>query len=155
MLLSLPQLSATVNLTVLLPILKLFFCSSKKFFSSVLFELSLSFETSFLPLPWPESPLPLEASSFIRASSSSFVVCSWFSVFSELEESSLPESGLPSVSVPAPGFSPVPSEAPFPSVLEPPLLASFGTIVTFIFELSITWLPVGLSLSSTTCIFWV
>ena len=122
-----------------------------------MFELSLSLDPpfSFWSSSWLESSAPLKGSSFIRASSSSFVVCSWFSVFSELEESSLPESGLPSVSVPAPGFSPVPSEAPFPSVLEPPLLASFGTIVTFMFELSMTWLPVGLSLSSTTFIFFV
>ena len=151
----LPQLSATVNLILFLPIFKWFFCSSKNFSSSVLSELSLSLEVSFSFL----SPFSLEDSSFTKAASSFSVVCPWFSISSELEVSPLSEPELLSV----------PSESPFPSVLElplpealpllsvcvPPLLVSFGTIVTCILELSIIWSPVGLSLSSTTFIFFV
>ena len=138
-----------------MPIFKCFFCSSKNFSSSVLFELSLSLEVPFSL----ESVVSLEDSSFTKAVSSFSVVCPWFPISSELEESPLSE----------PGFLSIPSEPPFPSVLElplpetlpllsvcvPPLLVSFGTIVTFIFELSITWSLSSLSLSSTTFIFFV
>ena len=141
---------------MLLPILKLFFCSSKKFFSSVLFELSLSFETSFsfLPLPWPESPLPLEASSFIIVSSPTFEVCPFSSIFSELKELPFSEPWLLSVSVPKAPL--ILSEVlPLLSGCVPSLLVFGGIILTFILDLSIMLLFSGLSLSSFTSIFLV
>ena len=133
----LPQLSSTVNLTLLLPIFRCSLCSSKNFSSSVLFESFFSVEGWSTSLEsWSsrvsENSLPLLESWLDSPSVSK----SWLLPLESLELS-LFKSPLPELD--PPWLSPF-ELSPLPLILGgvPSLLIfSDGRMLIFIFELSI------------------